>query len=54
MNNKYQSVFHRVDETVLTMLAKRTKNVRVTIYTARISKKLTLDLQKLTRPVFDY
>lgn len=35
-----------VDETVLTMLAKRSKNVRATIYTARITKQLKLDLQK--------
>jgi hypothetical protein len=35
-----------VDETVLTMLAKRSKNVRVTIYTAKITNQLKLDLQK--------
>jgi hypothetical protein len=35
-----------VDETVLTMLAKRNKKVSATIYTARITKQLTLDLQK--------
>ncbi|MCO6464734.1 MAG: virulence RhuM family protein [Saprospiraceae bacterium] len=35
-----------VDETVLTLLAKRPKNVSATIYTKNISKALQLDLQK--------
>ncbi len=35
-----------VDETVLTLLAKRTKNCTATIYTKTISKKLQLDLKK--------
>lgn len=35
-----------VDETVLTLLAKRNKNVTVTIYTKNISKQLQLDLNK--------
>lgn len=35
-----------VDETVLTLLAKRDKNVCATIYTKSISKQLQLDLQK--------
>lgn len=35
-----------VDETVLNMLAKRNKKVSARIYTARITKQLTLDLQK--------
>ncbi|MEA1874599.1 MAG: ORF6N domain-containing protein [Bacteroidota bacterium] len=35
-----------VDETVLTMLAKRNKNVSATIYTAKIASQLKLDLQK--------
>lgn len=35
-----------VDDTVLTLLSKREKNVKVTIYTATISKQLRLDLQK--------
>jgi hypothetical protein len=35
-----------VDETVLTMLAKRQPKVSATIYTAKITKQLTLDLQK--------
>lgn len=35
-----------VDETVLTLLAKRPKNVNATIYTKTISKQLQLDLAK--------
>lgn len=35
-----------VDETVLTLLAKRPKNVNATIYTKTISKQLQLDLDK--------
>lgn len=35
-----------VDETVLTLLAKRNKNVTVTIYTKNINKQLQLDLNK--------
>ena len=35
-----------VDETVLTLLAKRTKNVKALIYTKTISKQLELDLTK--------
>jgi len=35
-----------VDETVLTILAKRTKNVKSTIYTKTSSKQLQLDLNK--------
>lgn len=35
-----------VDETVLTLLSKRAKNVTATIYTKSISKQLALDLKK--------
>ncbi len=35
-----------VDETVLTLLAKRNENVTVTIYTKKISKQLQLDLNR--------
>jgi hypothetical protein len=35
-----------VDETVLTLLAKRSKDVHATIYTRAISKQLQLDLKK--------
>ncbi len=35
-----------VDETVLTLLAKRKKNVAVTIYSKQISKQLQLDVEK--------
>jgi hypothetical protein len=35
-----------VDETVLTLLAKRAKQVKATIYTKTISKQLHLDLTK--------
>lgn len=35
-----------VDETVLTLLAKREKNVTATIYSKSLSKQLQLDLQK--------
>jgi hypothetical protein len=35
-----------VDETVLTLLTKRSKNVSATIYTKSISKQLQLDLEK--------
>ncbi len=35
-----------VDETVLTLLSKRTENCKATIYTKLISKKLQLDLKK--------
>lgn len=35
-----------VDDTVLTLLTKRSPGVKATIYTAQISKQLTLDIQK--------
>jgi Virulence protein RhuM family len=35
-----------VDETVMTLLAKRTKSIAATIYTKNISKQLQLDLDK--------
>jgi hypothetical protein len=35
-----------VDDTVLTMLSKRAKNITAVIHTAKISKQLSLDLQK--------
>ncbi|NLA25454.1 MAG: virulence RhuM family protein [Bacteroidales bacterium] len=35
-----------VDDTVLTLLSKRKKNVQVTIYTAKITKQLSLDVEK--------
>jgi hypothetical protein len=35
-----------VDDSVLTMLSKRNKNVSATIYTSKISKQLSLDLYK--------
>src|SRR5690606_29970544 len=35
-----------VDDTVLTLLSKREKNVKENIYTANISKQLRLDIQK--------
>ena len=35
-----------VDETTLLMLSKRSKGVSATIYTAKISKQLQLDLDK--------
>jgi predicted XRE-type DNA-binding protein len=35
-----------IDESVLTLLTKRSKSVKATIYTAEISKQLKLDLQK--------
>jgi len=35
-----------IDETILTLLAKRDKNVNATIYTKTISKQLKLDLSK--------
>jgi hypothetical protein len=35
-----------VDETVLTLLAKRNKNISATIFTKQISKQLQLDLEK--------
>lgn len=35
-----------VDDTVLTLFAKRSENVAVTIYTKQISKQLVLDLEK--------
>ena len=35
-----------IDDTVLTLFAKRIHGVRVTIYTAQISKQLALDLQR--------
>ena len=41
-----QSVFHRVYETVLTLFTKRKPNVSATIYTANISTKLKLDIDK--------
>ena len=38
-----------IDETVLTLFAKRKKNVSVTIYTKKISKQLALDLNKFNQ-----
>lgn len=38
-----------IDETVLTLLSKRTKNVTTTIYTKNFSKQLQLDLKKHNR-----
>lgn len=35
-----------IDESVLTMLNKRNNDVKVTIYTAKLSKEMKLDLQK--------
>jgi len=35
-----------VDESILTLLSKRNSNVKATIYTAKISKQLMLDLEK--------
>lgn len=35
-----------VDETVLTLLAKRKKNITATIYTSKVSKQLQLDIEK--------
>jgi uncharacterized protein with NAD-binding domain and iron-sulfur cluster len=35
-----------VDESVLTMLSKRKKNVAATVFTSHITKQLQLDLQK--------
>ena len=35
-----------IDDTVLTLFAKRNKNVEVTIYTKTINKQLKLDLEK--------
>jgi hypothetical protein len=35
-----------VDESILILLSKRTKNVNTTIYTSEISKQLSLDLKK--------
>ena len=35
-----------IDDSVLTLLSKRKKDVRVTIYTKTISRQLTLDLEK--------
>ena len=35
-----------IDETVLTMLTKRNKNVKTIIYTAKLTKQLKLDLEK--------
>jgi hypothetical protein len=35
-----------VDETVLSMLSKRENQVKATIYTANLSKELSLDLKK--------
>jgi len=35
-----------IDDTVLVLFAKRKKNVKVTIYTKKISKQLNLDLKK--------
>jgi len=35
-----------IDETVLTLLSKRNKNVEIIIYTSQISKQLKLDLDK--------
>ena len=38
-----------VDDTVLTHLSKRNKNVKITIVTKKISKKLSLDLNKFNK-----
>ena len=46
MKIKYQSVFHRVDESVLTLLSKRNPDAEATIYTANISKQLKLDVKR--------
>jgi hypothetical protein len=46
LNNKTQSVFHRVDDTVLTILSKRNKDATATIFTAKITKQLMLDIEK--------
>jgi len=35
-----------IDETILTLLSKRKKNCKASIYTSKISKKLQLDLEK--------
>ncbi len=45
-SNSIMLIDNYVDETVLTLLAKRSKNVSATIYTKGISKQLQLDLQK--------
>lgn len=44
--NDIMLIDNYVDETVLTLFAKRNKNVTVTIYTKNISKQLQLDLNK--------
>ncbi len=38
-----------VDDTVLTHLSKRNKNVKITIVTKKISKKLSLDVNKFNK-----
>ncbi|MEI8047980.1 MAG: ORF6N domain-containing protein [Bacteroidota bacterium] len=45
-NNSIILIDNYVDETVLTLLAKRDKTVSATIYTRQISKQLELDLKK--------
>jgi hypothetical protein len=45
-NNSIILIDSYVDETVLTLLAKRKKNATATIYTRSISKQLQLDLKK--------
>lgn len=41
-----QIIDNYVDDSVLTLLSKRNKNVNVTIYTKKISKQLKLDIEK--------
>ena len=41
-----QIIDNYVDDTVLTLLSKRSKGVKVTIYTKTISKQLKLDIEK--------
>lgn len=45
-NKSIYLIDNYVDETVLTLLSKRTKDVNATIYTKNISKQLKLDLKK--------
>ncbi|MBO7074764.1 MAG: virulence RhuM family protein [Bacteroidales bacterium] len=44
--NEIIMIDNYIDETVLTLLDKRNENVAATIYTAKISEKLKLDLQR--------
>lgn len=46
LNQRMDRVENHVDDTVLTLLSKRKKNVKANIYTATISQQLRLDLQK--------